>query len=141
MLKKIFLSAHTIIYVLLTLLIVALGSTAYFYQKAHADPQKEAQKDLDKTVALVSRHLVLPAGEVPTLATVTDPEKLKDQAFFINAKKGNKVLIFSTSHKAILYDPVANKIVDIAPVNLGAAAAGTEKNQAAQPKATTSTKK
>jgi hypothetical protein len=107
-----------IIAVLSGLLIIALGSAVYFYQKAHIDPQQEAIKDLQHTIALVSRHLVLPEGETPTLATVSDPEKLKDQPFFARAKKGNKVLIFSVSQKAILYDPVLDKIIEVAPINL-----------------------
>ncbi|KKT87549.1 MAG: hypothetical protein UW89_C0024G0001, partial [Parcubacteria group bacterium GW2011_GWB1_45_10] len=32
---------------------------------------------------------------------------------------GDKVLIFSTSQKAILYDPVNDIIVEVAPINIG----------------------
>jgi hypothetical protein len=66
--------------------------------------------------------MVLPADETPTIATVSDPEKLKDQPFFANAKKGDKVLIFSNSAKAILYSPTEDKIVEVAPINSSAGA-------------------
>lgn len=67
----------------------------------------------------VGDHIFLPEGEVPTIATVSDPEALQGQTFFIDAKKGDKVLIFPNAKKAILYDPVADKIITIAPLNTG----------------------
>ncbi|OGN17447.1 MAG: hypothetical protein A3F48_04405 [Candidatus Yanofskybacteria bacterium RIFCSPHIGHO2_12_FULL_41_9] len=63
--------------------------------------------------------LVLPTDEQPTVATVTDLEALKGQPFFLNAKIGYKVLIYTKAKKAILYDPQARKIVEVAPINLG----------------------
>ncbi len=105
---------------LVILLVGALSTSVYFYKKAHTDPQKEATADLTKTIAEVGKLMVLPTDEVPTLATVSDPEKLKDQAFFANAKSGDKVLIYSNARKAILYSPSLRKIIEVAPVNLGA---------------------
>lgn len=104
---------------LVALLIISIAGMAYFYQKANADPQKVAQKELNDAIVAIGRLIVLPANETPTLATVSDPEKLKDQAFFINAKKGDKVLIYTVARKAILYSPSLNKIVEVAPVNVG----------------------
>lgn len=66
----------------------------------------------------VGELMFLPSDELPTIATVSDPEALKNQSFFVDAKRGDKVLIYSNARKAILYDPVANKIITIAPVNL-----------------------
>ena len=63
--------------------------------------------------------MVLPKDETPTLATVSDPEKLKDQRFFVNAVKGDKVLVYSLAKKAILYSPSLDKIIEVAPVNVG----------------------
>lgn len=105
---------------MLVLLVLALGGGfAYYFQKANTDPNKVAQEELSEIVEKVGRLIVLPEGETPTLATVSDPEKLRDQTFFARAKTGDKVLIFTNSKKAILYDPIANKIVEVAPVNLG----------------------
>ena len=109
----------------LILLLVAVVSTAlaaYFYQQANAlkqNPQSQAQKEAQELVSRVSQLIVLPEGEVPTIATVQDPEVLKEQPFFARAKKGDKVLIYTNARKAILYDPDNNKIVEVAPVNIG----------------------
>lgn len=95
----------------------AVGTSIYFYKQANSNPQVDQVKELERMIKLVGKHIVLPVGETPTMATVSDPEKLKDQPFFINAKKGDVVLIFSDSRKAILYDPIGDKIVEVAPIN------------------------
>lgn len=103
------------------LLLVSLGGAVYFYTQLHYAPSaKNSKSDLDKTIASVGKLMVLPADETPTMATVSDPAKLKDQPFFVNAKSGDKVLIYSNARKAILYSPSQNKIIEVAPVNLGA---------------------
>lgn len=71
----------------------------------------ESQELIEK----VGRLIVLPEGEQPTIATVQDLEKLKDQPFFARAQTGDKVLIYSVSKKAILYRPSVGKIIEVAP--------------------------
>lgn len=104
---------------LITLLALSVGGMTYFYNQTRSDPVKEAKADFDKTLAEVGKLMVLPTDETPTFATVSDPEKLKDQPFFANAEKGDKVLVYSSSRKAILYRPSLNKIIEVAPINLG----------------------
>jgi hypothetical protein len=48
-----------------------------------------------------------------------NPENLKGQSFFADAKVGDKVLIYKNAKKAILYDPIADKIITIAPLIVG----------------------
>lgn len=116
--KKSAFTARNVILVLVILLFIAIGAGVFFYQKANGNPQQQSQQELKQTVAAVGKLMVLP-DETPTLATVSDPEKLKDQAFFKNAHTGDKVLIYANAQKAILYSPSLNKIVEVAPVNLG----------------------
>lgn len=106
-----------LVVVLVFLLVLAMGTTYYFYQKTKTNIPENPEKQLAEVIRMVSKHMVLPEGEVPTMATVSDPEKLKDQPFFMNAKKGDKVLIFSDSRKAVLYNPTADRIVEVAPIN------------------------
>jgi hypothetical protein len=77
--------------------------------------QSSSQQIIDK----VGKLVVLPQGETPTIATVNDASKLKNQQFFANAQNGDKVLIFSKSGKAVLYRPSTNQIVEYSKVNLG----------------------
>ena len=111
---------RNIIVGLFLLLVLSFSGGLYFFNKANTDPQKVAKADLARTISEVGKLMVLPTDEVPTLATVSDPSKLKDQPFFANAKSGDKVLIYSNARKAILYSPALNKIVEVAPVNLNA---------------------
>lgn len=93
----------------------------YFYKKASAlkaNPQLAAQKEAVELVRRVGKLIILPEGEVPIAATVDDPEKLKDQLFFAKAKVGDKVLFYQEARKAYLYDPVADKILEVAPIVL-----------------------
>lgn len=92
--------------------------------KVSSQTSQEAQKEEAKAlVAKVGALISVPSDEQPTIATVTDPEKLKSQAFFAAAKIGDKVLIFTVAKKAILYRPSENKIIEVSPVTIGGASA------------------
>ncbi|MBX4187003.1 MAG: hypothetical protein KW802_01945 [Candidatus Doudnabacteria bacterium] len=122
------------------LLLATTGAAGYYYNqfdqlKKH--PNKAAADETAATIAAVGKLLVLPAGETPTLATVTEPDKLKDQPFFAFAKKGDKVLIYTKAKKAVLYNPTENKIVEVAPVNIGSSTS----DQSQVSGSTTTTKK
>lgn len=108
--------------------IVAVISSVYFYrqyQKAQYrlnHPTDVAQQDAKETLRAVGKLMMLPEGEEPTVMQVTDIAKLKDQPFFANAKNGDKVVIYTKAKKAILYRVDINKIIDIAPINIGSVA-------------------
>ena len=107
------------------LFVLATAGAIYFYLDARdlrKNPQKASQEEIAALIAKVGLLIVLPKDEMPTIATVSDPEKLKDQLFFENAKTGDRVLIYSKAKKAILYNPATNKIVEVAPVSLGGSA-------------------
>jgi hypothetical protein len=83
------------------------------------DPYKIAKEETANIVALVGKLVILPEGEEPVLATVTDKEKLKDQPVFAKAENGDKILIYSIAQKAYIYNPTKNVIVDVVSVNIG----------------------
>lgn len=130
-----FLSRSGVLVIIGSLAVVGLVAGGVFYyklQQAKTNPQeiqKTAQEEVKKLVAEVGKLIDLPTDEDPTVATVTDVTKLADQPFFQKAKNGDKVLIYTNAKKAILYDPVAKKVLDVAPINIG-----TESAQATQPK-------
>ncbi|MBI5139496.1 hypothetical protein HZA26_02715 [Candidatus Nomurabacteria bacterium] len=105
----------------LLIAIVAVAFGAYFYYQwslLKQNPQTVAQAEIRDLVAKVSKLVVLPE-ETPTVATVADTEPLKGQAFFAKAVKGDKVLIYTTARKAYLYSVSMNKILEVAPLNIG----------------------
>ncbi len=111
-----------IFFIISTVAILALGLAAYFSYQLYMvkkDPQDVVKKETADLVSKVSMLIVLPEGETPTIATVSDPEALKDQAFFARAEKGDKVLIYAQAKKAILYSVALNKILEVAPLNIG----------------------
>ena len=115
---------------ILILLIVA-GVVAGFVQLGlkYQESQKEVERLSNPEEAVkqetinlknrVSELVEVPSGQEPTIATVQDVSKLQGQAFFKNAQNGDKVLIYSEAKKAILYRPSTDKIIEVAPVNIG----------------------
>lgn len=116
------------------LVVVLLGGAAFGaakYKKLQDEnkklknPQEQARIQTESLIKEVGAITVLPADETPTVATVADASKLKNQAFFKDAQNGDKVLIYTKAKKAYLYRPSTKKIIQIAPVNIGASQSGT----------------
>ena len=102
----------------------ALATAYYFYsqyqksQQLLKNPSQAAQEEATALKTAVGVLMELPQGEEPTVATVSDTDKLKDQTFFARAVNGDKVLIYTQAQKAILYRPSINRIIEVAPVNV-----------------------
>jgi hypothetical protein len=114
--------------ILLILVVVLAGTSIYFYRQFSVikqDPNAISKAEVRTLTEKVGRLIVLPQDEDPTVATVSDPEALKDQTFFADAKKGDKVLIYTNAKKAILYDPTLNKIITVAPLTIGDSPSGS----------------
>lgn len=122
---------------LITLIVLAIlltGSTGLIWKfkpeiyrlvdAYRATEQNKADENLVKTVG----ELMFLPSEEPTIATVTDKEKLAKQPFFAQAENGDKVIIYTKAKKAILYRPSQKKIVDVAPLITDADVA-TQNNQ------------
>jgi hypothetical protein len=78
----------------------------------------ESQKEAEEIIAKVGKIIQLPADEQPTIATVNELEKVREQQFFKNALIGDKVLVYQTAKKAFLYRPSENKIIEVGVVNI-----------------------
>ncbi len=81
--------------------------------------QVSAVDEAKQLSTAVGKLIELPVDETPTIATVVDAAKVKTQPFFTNAQNGDKVLLYSKSSKAILYRQSTNKIIEVAPINIG----------------------
>lgn len=78
----------------------------------------EVLSEKETIIEEVSKLITLPAGEIPIIATVTDADNLNSQPLFKDAQNGYKVLIYAQAKKAIVYDPVNKKIINIGPINI-----------------------
>jgi len=109
------------------IIVVALlvgGAIIYGIILVHlAHPTKKnavirAKEAYDTLVKKVGSNINLPQNESPTVATVSDVNQLKGQAFFKNAQNGDKVMIYTQARKAILYRPSTNKIIEVGPISV-----------------------
>lgn len=118
--KKILLPVGTV-----AILALAAAPSYYFYQKYQKaqllikDPELALREEKSDLISKVSKLIELPITEEPTIATISDAQKIKDQPFFAKAENGDKVLIYTKQKKAYLYRPSNQKLVDVAPINLG----------------------
>lgn len=83
------------------------------------EPTIKAKEEVRELVKRLSALVILPEGEDPVIATVTDKDKLKDQPVFAKAENGDKLIIYAGEKKAYLFDEKNNKVRDIIPVNIG----------------------
>lgn len=121
--------SHKVLALVFTTLFVitigAGGASYYFYdqyrktQQMVKNPEEASQKELKKILDNIAKFMELPGGEQPSVASVVDKEKLKDQPFFAKAENGDKVIIYTQAKKAILYRPKTNKVIDVTVVNVG----------------------
>jgi hypothetical protein len=108
--------------ILIAVTLLSVIVSIYYYTKYKEvfnliqNPSVAGERERDKIVQQVSTLINLPPDEVPTLATVSEVEKLRDQPFFKNARNGDKVLVYATNRKAIIYRPESHKIIEVAPI-------------------------
>jgi len=116
---------HTRSFILVLIFVLACLPALYFYNKNRQaekllkDPNTANQQVINEVVKKVGRHILLPTGEQPTLASITDVNKVKGQPFFANAQNGDKVLVYTQARKAFLYRPDKDIIIEVAPLNVG----------------------
>ena len=110
------------IYKILSVLIITtmFAGIGYYVINKIVNKKEDGPKELQSTIDDVSKLMLLPSDEVPTLATVTDIKKLEGQAFFARAETGDKILIYTNNKKVILYSPRLNKIIEVGGINLNA---------------------
>jgi hypothetical protein len=116
-------------------LVSAFGSAYYFYTRyaeLTKNPDAQAQKEVETLVLKVGKLMELPKDESPTVATIADVSKLKDQAFFKNAANGDKLLAYTKSMQAILYRPSIDKIISVAPIVINSNQETTDQSQSTE---------
>lgn len=103
---------------------VAISYAVILYRNYFADPNVVMQREISSLTLKIGRFMELPKGEQPTLATVTDRDKLKGQDFFADAKNGDKLLIYPKAKRAILYRPSTEKVIEVTNLTSGSQNSG-----------------
>ena len=112
-----------IVILVVAVLALAVVPSVYFYTKYQKsqmllkNPTEAAKEEVKALTARVGTLIELP-NEEPTVATVSDKEKLADQPFFAKSENGDKVLIYPQSKKAILYRPSIGKVIEVSTLNV-----------------------
>lgn len=119
--------------VLLFAAAAAVGGYFYFkYQQIKNNPNIVAQEETKYITSQIGKFIDVPKDEQPSLATITDVSKLKDQPFFKKAENGDKLIVYNKAQKAILYRPSENKIVDFTLVDTSQVAGAQTNSQGGQ---------
>ena len=106
---------------LFILVVLAAIPSYYFYnkyqetQKLLKNPTLASAEQTNTLIEKVSKLIVLPKGESPTIATVSDKNK---QKIFFKAENGDMALLYSKAGEAILYRPSIDKIIEVRSVNV-----------------------
>ena len=89
--------------------------------------------ELSSIVSQIKQLVDIPSNETPTVAEITNQDKVRAQPFFVSAQTGDKVLIFADSKKVILYRPSTGKVINIASLSdEGSSSAQFESSPSAQ---------
>lgn len=114
--------------------LLVLGSLGFLLKK-YNDTRQEVQKlstiqgqqELNKTqtnqlLGEMRAIIVLPSGEDPVVATITDINQLKDKEFYKDAQNGDRVVVFPNAKKAYIYRPSTKTIINVGAFQADAAA-------------------
>ena len=139
--------------VLVILVILVVAGCYYFKDKSgtlsvaggknqassQAD-QSQAQQQILAIVAKVKRLMVLPDNELPQVVVISDAaQAAKAQPFLAGAQNGDVLLVYVSQHKAIVYSPARDIIVNVGPVYMDNSASST--TSSVQTQTPSSTKK
>lgn len=126
--------------VLGVLIVAAIGVGGWFAYRSQSggdlanlpdDVVRLSDEQVSEVVARVSKFIVVPEDEEPTVAVLRDTATLAErQPFYRGAKDGDILVIYSS--RAIIYDPKANKLVHVGPITR----AESTPTPSAQPSAT-----
>lgn len=116
------LSGQHIIYIAFGIILLIMLGVIINLAKSNNDDKSGSSTsnsgEIKEITGYVGKFYILPTGETPTIATVTNASKVQNQPFFKNAQNGDKVLLYTKSGLAILYRPSVKKVVNVASVNL-----------------------
>ena len=94
---------------LLVLALVAVSAWAYSLYRENRelrDPEAQAKR----IVAGMSRHIILPEGEVPGIFPIDKAQA--EEPFFKNAEDGDLLVVYRSTQQAFIYSPSRKILVN-----------------------------
>jgi hypothetical protein len=91
--------------------------TSYFViQYVYTTKEVKNKKEISSILKDVSKHMLIPAEE-PNIFDITDPATLSSQQkFFEGSVIGDKLLVYTSVGKAIIWSPSRNIIINSGPI-------------------------
>lgn len=112
--------ARAIFVLLIIAIVLGLAWIGYSSFLRNDIPNPDDAAFVEQTLELVSKHMILPSGSEPFVASITDAASLiEEQQFYRNAQDGDTLIIYGDTQQAIIYSPNRDIIV-----NVGALVAG-----------------
>lgn len=112
---------RSLLIALAVVVVLVIGALLY-YRSSHQVFQANQQLSEEEVQAILSsvgRHIRLPEGEEPLIATIADINMLMErEPFYAGAQNGDVLLLYPNAGKAILYDAEGDIIINVGPIVL-----------------------
>lgn len=136
---KSFASKRLLIVIPVLAFLIVLSAAVYFYlqyqktQQLLKNPTAATQLETTEILSKIEKFIELPIGETPTIATILDSQKLKNQPFYARSQNGDKIILYTNAKIAILYRPSENKIIDVSHLTLDTQSSTTKEQTKTNP--------
>ena len=121
-------AANTMVITIVVLALVIIIGFWFFGQKQAQTPVIEVgtgedaqltEAQIADLITAVRRHIILPEDEEPLVATIVNVDELiAEQPFYLGASNGDILMIYGSVAKALIYDPRADRLVNVGPVEI-----------------------
>jgi hypothetical protein len=74
--------------------------------------EEQSSFDIQATMRHLESIVDIVNGDIPTYALIDDPEKVRSEPFFTNAKSGDGLFVYPKTKIAILFRPSTKKIIN-----------------------------
>lgn len=103
---------------------------------------KDIEKQNQTLISEISKIMILPAEQNPLFYEITDPSALVAvQPFFTGSEKGDKLVVFPQSGKALIYSTTRHVIVNAGPIQFDSQTQAQTKQPTQAAQASTPVKK
>lgn len=99
-------------WILITIIVILVGVAGVFAYKYIDSVQNDPQYQNAEVLGYIGKVVDLPS-EQPTIATIIDTTKLSSLSLRTRALNGDKLLIYTSAKRLVLYRPATKKVIEI----------------------------